>query len=55
MQNEWQGLSKAGIAQMLKKVDTSYSKEGLTTVAHAICNLPERQKIHQQNSKINKR
>jgi 2-oxoglutarate dehydrogenase E1 component len=26
---------------MLLKVDTAYTKEGLTQVANAVCNLPE--------------
>lgn len=52
MQNEWQGFSKAGIAQMFKKVDTSYSKEGLTAVANAICNLPKDKKFISKIQKL---
>jgi len=52
MQNEWQGFTKAGIAQMFKKVDTSYSKEGLTAVANAVCNLPEDKKFINKIQKL---
>jgi 2-oxoglutarate dehydrogenase E1 component len=30
---------------MLLKVDTAYTKEGLTQVANAVCNLPEDKKF----------
>ena len=52
MQNEWQGFSKAGVAQMFKKVDTSYSKEGLTAIANAICNLPKDKKFISKVQKL---
>lgn len=52
MQNEWQGLSSADSAKMLKKVDTSYSKKGLTEVANAICNLPEDKKFISKIQKL---
>ncbi|WP_338407077.1 2-oxoglutarate dehydrogenase E1 component [uncultured Flavobacterium sp.] len=52
MQNEWKGLSKADMAQMLKKVDTSYYKEGLTAVANAVCNLPEDKKFINKTRKL---
>lgn len=52
MQNEWKGFTKAGVAQMFKKVDTSYSKEGLTAVANAICNLPKDKKFISKIQKL---
>ena len=52
MQNEWQGFSKAGITQMLKKVDTSYPKEKLEAVANAICNLPTDKKFINKIQKL---
>ncbi len=52
MQNEWQGFAKAGIKQMFKKADTSYSKEGLTAVANAICNLPKDKKFISKIQKL---
>jgi 2-oxoglutarate dehydrogenase E1 component len=33
---------------MLLKVDTAYTKEGLTQVANAVCNLPKMKKVYQQ-------
>ena len=52
MQNEWKGFTKAGVAQMFKKVETSYSKEGLTAVANAICNLPKDKKFISKIQKL---
>ena len=52
MQNEWKGFTKAGVAQMFKKVDTSYSKEGLTDVANAVCNLPNDKKFISKIQKL---
>ncbi len=52
MQNEWKGFTKAGVAQMFKKVDTSYSKEGLTAVANAVCNLPKDKKFISKIQKL---
>jgi 2-oxoglutarate dehydrogenase E1 component len=40
MRNEWLGFEQVTDVQMLEKVDTAYSKEGLTQVADAVCNLP---------------
>jgi 2-oxoglutarate dehydrogenase E1 component len=37
---------------MLLKVDTAYTKEGLTQVANAVCNLPKMKKVYQQNPKL---
>ena len=52
MQNEWQGYIKAGITEMRAKVDTTYHKEGLTTIANAICNLPEDKKFINKVQKL---
>ena len=52
MQNEWKGFTKVGMNQMLKKVDTSYPKEGLTAVANAICNLPTDKKFISKIQKL---
>jgi 2-oxoglutarate dehydrogenase E1 component len=52
MQNEWQGFANAGLTQMLEKVDTSYSKVGLTAVANAICNLPTDKKFISKIQKL---
>ena len=52
MQNEWQGLSSADAAQMLKKVDTSFSNEGLREIADAVCNLPEDKKFINKIQKL---
>jgi 2-oxoglutarate dehydrogenase E1 component len=41
MQNEWKGYEQVSNDKMLLKVDTAYTKEGLTQVANAVCNLPE--------------
>ena len=52
LQNEWKGFEKAGISQMLTKVDTTYPKEGLTAVANAICNLPSDKKFINKVQKL---
>ncbi|HRA73760.1 MAG TPA: 2-oxoglutarate dehydrogenase E1 component, partial [Flavobacterium sp.] len=52
LQNEWKGFERAGISQMLTKVDTSYSKKGLTAVANAICNLPTDKKFINKVQKL---
>ena len=52
MQNEWQGFTRVSDAQMLEKVDTSYSKEGLTAVANAVCNLPSDKKFMSKIQKL---
>ena len=52
MENEWQGFTRVSDAQMLEKVDTSYSKEGLTAVANAVCNLPSDKKFMSKIQKL---
>ncbi|MEM8522481.1 2-oxoglutarate dehydrogenase E1 component [Flavobacterium sp. PL12] len=52
MQNEWQGFNRVSNDEMLKKVDTSYSKEGLTAVANAVCNLPADKKFINKIQKL---
>jgi hypothetical protein len=39
---------------MLLKVDTAYTKEGLTQVANAVCNC-QRIKVYQQNTEADQR
>lgn len=52
MQNEWKGFEQVSDKQMLKKVDTSFPKEGLTAVANAISNLPSDKKFISKIEKL---
>ncbi|MFV8325704.1 2-oxoglutarate dehydrogenase E1 component [Flavobacterium sp. ZS1P14] len=52
MKNEWKGFEQVTDRQMLENVDTSYSKEGLTEVADAICNLPSDKKFISKIQKL---
>ncbi|TDD99413.1 2-oxoglutarate dehydrogenase E1 component [Flavobacterium cellulosilyticum] len=52
MQNEWKGFEQVSNDKMLLKYDTSYSKEGLTEVANAVCNLPEDKKFINKIQKL---
>nr|WP_314896253.1 2-oxoglutarate dehydrogenase E1 component [uncultured Flavobacterium sp.] len=52
MKNEWKGFEQVTDTQMLEKVDTAYSKEGLTEVANAICNLPSDKKFISKIQKL---
>lgn len=52
MQNEWQGFTRVSNDGMLEKVNTSYSKEGLTAVANAVCNLPADKKFINKIQKL---
>jgi 2-oxoglutarate dehydrogenase E1 component len=52
LQNEWQGFEMAGLSQMLTKVDTTYTRKGLTVVANAICNLPTDKKFINKVQKL---
>ena len=45
MKNEWKGFEQVTDTQMLQKVDTTFSKDGLTAIANVICNLPEDKKF----------
>jgi 2-oxoglutarate dehydrogenase E1 component len=52
MKNEWLGFEQVTDVQMLENVDTSYSKEGLTQVANAVCNLPTDKKFINKIQKL---
>lgn len=52
MQNEWLGFEQVTNVQMLEKVDTSYSKKGLTNIANAVCNLPADKKFISKIQKL---
>ena len=52
MQNEWQGFTRVSTEEMLTKVDTSYTKEGLIAVANAVCNLPSDKKFINKIQKL---
>jgi 2-oxoglutarate dehydrogenase E1 component len=52
MQNEWLGFEQVTNVQMLEKVDTSFSKKGLTNVANAVCNLPSDKKFISKIQKL---
>jgi 2-oxoglutarate dehydrogenase E1 component len=52
MQNEWKGFVQVSDDKMLEKYNTSYSKEGLTEIANAVCNLPEDKKFINKVQKL---
>ena len=52
MQNEWQGFAQAELAEMIQKVDTTFSKETLTQIAKAITTLPEDKKFFNKIQKL---
>jgi 2-oxoglutarate dehydrogenase E1 component len=52
MQNEWKGYEQVSNDKMLQKVDTAYTKEGLTQVANAVCNLPKDKKFISKIQKL---
>ena len=52
MQNEWKGFEQVSNDKMLLKVDTAYTKEGLTQVANAVCNLPKDKKFISKIQKL---
>ncbi|WP_367773082.1 2-oxoglutarate dehydrogenase E1 component [Flavobacterium sp. WC2421] len=52
MRNEWLGFEQVTDKQMLQNVETSYSKEGLTQVANAVCNLPSDKKFISKIQKL---
>ncbi len=45
MQNEWEGFSLVREDEMMKEVNTSYSKSKLTSIAEIITNLPKGKKF----------
>ncbi|WP_074724068.1 2-oxoglutarate dehydrogenase E1 component [Flavobacterium frigoris] len=52
MKNEWLGFEQVTDVQMLQKVDTSFSRAGLTQVADAVCNLPTDKKFINKIQKL---
>ena len=52
MKNEWNGFEQVTDTQMLQKVDTTFSKDGLTAIANVICNLPEDKKFISKIQKL---
>jgi 2-oxoglutarate dehydrogenase E1 component len=52
MKNEWAGYVQVSDDKMLEKVDTSYSKSGLTAVANAVCTLPIDKKFISKTQKL---
>jgi 2-oxoglutarate dehydrogenase E1 component len=52
MQNEWQGFAQADLAQMIEKVDTTFSKETLTAIAKVITELPKDKKFIKKIEKL---
>ena len=52
MKNEWKGFEQVSDVEMLKKVDTTFPKEGLTEVANVICNLPTDKKFISKIQKL---
>ncbi len=52
MQNEWQGYFPAHQEDMLKPVDTTFSKEKLTEIAQVITTLPEDKKFISKITKL---
>ena len=52
MQNEWGGFAQADEAEMLKKVNTAFSKEILTEIAKTITELPSDKKFISKIQKL---
>src|SRR5688572_22581048 len=52
MQDEWEGFTQVGEKEMLQKVDTTYSKEGLTDIAKVITELPSDKKFISKIQKL---
>ncbi len=52
MKNEWEGFNQVSNVQMLQKADTSFSKDKLTLVANAVCNLPTDKKFISKIEKL---
>ncbi len=52
MQNEWQGFQQVSDDVMLQKVDTTFSKKGLTEIADVVCNLPKDKKFISKIEKL---
>jgi 2-oxoglutarate dehydrogenase E1 component len=52
MQNEWQGFKQADREEMLQRVDTTFSLEGLANIARAISELPSDKKFISKIQKL---
>lgn len=52
MQNEWEGFAQADEAEMLKKVNTAFSKEMLDEIAKTITELPADKKFIRKIQKL---
>ena len=52
MKNEWKGFEQVTDVQMLQKIDTSFPKDKLVTIANAICNLPSDKKFISKIEKL---
>ena len=52
MRNEWLGFEQVSDKKMLENVNTSYSRERLTEVANAVCNLPTDKKFISKIQKL---
>ncbi len=52
MQNEWEGFAQADEAEMLKKVNTAFSKEMLDEIAKTITELPADKKFIKKIQKL---
>lgn len=52
MQNEWEGFEQAGGEEMLKKVNTAFSKEILTDIATVLTELPADKKFISKTQKL---
>jgi len=52
MKNEWLGFKQVTDTQMLEKVETGFPKEGLVTIANAVCNLPSDKKFISKIQKL---
>ena len=53
IQNEWQGFTQVGQAEMLQNVDTTFDKATLTDIAKVITELPADKKFISKIQKLN--
>ncbi len=52
MKNEWKGFTQVGVHEMLEKVDTTFDKEKLTSIADVITTLPSDKKFISKIQKL---
>lgn len=52
MKNEWKGFEQVTDIQMLQKIDTSFPKDKLISIANAVCNLPSDKKFISKIEKL---